>query len=100
MKLAKVRRTNFRPPALAPIPALERTARPVAVASPGNPHHVMLEGLSDCTILGIITDAEKRNLRNQADHETRWWAERSSAAREIRRVRKSSGQWNLNPMKP
>jgi hypothetical protein len=50
----------------------------------------MLDGLSDTAIAGIIMASERQgNLRDYSDHEKRWWAQRSSVAREIRRERKA-----------
>ena len=88
--------TDYRPPSAGATPPLERSARPGAAASS---HEVMLAGVSDQVIAGIIADAEKKNLRNYVDHETRWWAERSAAARAIRRERKASGVWTLTTAK-
>jgi hypothetical protein len=49
----------------------------------------MLEGLSDEAIAGIIAASERQgSLRDYRDHEKRWWAERSSVARAIRRERR------------
>lgn len=58
-------------------------------------HEVMLDGCSDGMIEGVIRDAEKRNLSNLRDHETRWWAERSRHARAIRRERQAAGTWTI-----
>jgi hypothetical protein len=55
----------------------------------------MLAGVSDQVIAGIIAAAEKRNLRDQQDHEVRWWSGRSKEARRIRRERRAAGTWTI-----
>ena len=115
MRFSKVKVTDFRnaSPASAPPGAgrgfpLERDCqpRPGAVACPARPaqpvkrtraeeHAVMVFDLSDRAIAGIIASAEGMNLRNQKDHEVRWWSERSSAARAIRRLRQADGTWTI-----
>ena len=92
MKRPKFITTDFRPRAATAATSGAPTARPGAAACK---HALMLEGVSDVVIAGVIEDAEKRNLRDYSDHETRWWAARSSAARLIRRQRKAAGTWTL-----
>jgi hypothetical protein len=105
MRISKVRRTDYRPPFAGGTSPLERDCqpRPRAVACPAfsgkrtaaENHALWLFDLSDTAIAGIIADAERRNLRDQRDHETRWMSERSSAARAVRRMRQASGEWTL-----
>jgi hypothetical protein len=112
MRISKVRRTDFRtarpasdPPGAGVASPLERDCqpRPRAVACPSfsgkrtaaENHALWLFDLSDRAIAGIIADAERRNLRDQRDHETRWMSERSSAARAVRRLRQAAGEWTL-----
>jgi len=97
---AIVRNTDFRPPSAGAPSPLERDCQPrprAAACPPLSEHEKMLDGVSDGMIAGIIADAEKRNLRDQRDHELRWWSQRSSAARAIRRERKAAGTWTLPP---
>lgn len=107
MKFSKVRITDHRasrasgPPGAGTHSPLERDyqPRPGAVACPPRPpatvHDKMLDGMSDTAIAGIIADSEKHNLRDQRNHETRWWSQRSSAARAIRRERQAAGTWTI-----
>ena len=104
-RVPKVRVTDYRPPGAGRGFSLERDCqpRPGAVACQAAPakrtkavgHALMVFDLSDEAIAGIIADAEKRNLRDRKDHEVRFWSERSSAARAIRRMRKDAGLWTL-----
>lgn len=110
MRISKVKTTDFRNARAASAPPgagrgfpLERDCqpRPGAVACPpATVHRKMLDGVSDGMIEGIIRDAERRNLRDQRDHETRWWSERSSEARAIRRERKAAGTWTIQKISP
>jgi hypothetical protein len=99
MRRPKSVTTNYRPPIAGKNPSLERNARPGAGACPAarhmTLHEVMLDGVSDVMLDGIIRDAETKNLLNLRDHETRWWAERSKVARALRRERKGSGVWTI-----
>lgn len=92
IRFPKVRTTDFRPTGAAAKPPVGREFKPQPRAA-ACPHRPNLDGLSDRAILGIISDAEKRNLRDQRDHETRWLSQRSSVARAIRRERKAAGTW-------
>ena len=98
LRKPKVVTKDFRPPGAGrgfPL-VRELSAQPGAAACrKATPHDVMLAGVSDLLLAGVIADAEKRNLRDYGDHETRWWAERSSAARALRRERKAAGTWSL-----
>lgn len=60
---------------------------------PGS-HQAIVKTYSDDLIEDLIADLSRFNLRDLRDHETRWKAERLSAARAERRRRK------LNPAKP
>ncbi len=56
---------------------------------PGS-HQAIVRTYSDDLIEDIIADLGRFNLRDLRDHETRWKAERLSAARAERRRRKNS----------
>jgi hypothetical protein len=67
-----------------------------ATAAPAaSSHEGIAATYSDTVLEGIIADASRRNLRDYSDHETRWWAARSSACRAERRARKAAGTWSL-----
>ena len=51
-------------------------------------HCQILESYSDELLEAIIADLGKQNLSNYRDHETRWKAERLTAARQERKNRK------------
>lgn len=54
------------------------------------PYHAKaVREYSDETIEAAIADLGRRNLRDQANHETRWMAELSTALRAERRARKA-----------
>jgi hypothetical protein len=56
---------------------------------PGS-HQAIVRAYPDDLIEDIIADLGRYNLRDLRDHETRWKAERLSAARAERRRRKNS----------
>lgn len=58
-------------------------------------HEAQVAGYPDALLVAVIEDLGKRNLRDMRDHETRWCAERSKAARAERRSRKGKGVWKL-----
>lgn len=95
MRRPKSITTDFRSPGAGGTSPVGRdyNPQPRAVACP---QRKMLDGLSDGAIDGIIQAAERQgNLRDYRDHEKRWWAQRSSVAREIRRERRAAGSWSL-----
>lgn len=104
IRMKKVRTTDYRPPGACPPPPLERqndTARPGAVACPkisqknqAGSHEAIVASYSDATLEALINDIGRRNLSNLRDHETRFLAERSKAARAERRARKAAGNYN------
>jgi hypothetical protein len=64
-----------------------------AVMNLSDPHRRAVAGYSDATLGALIDDLGRRNLSNLRDHETRFLAERSKAARAERRDRKARGTW-------
>lgn len=66
---------------------------PAPKPQPGT-HAGIVAAYNDTLLERLIADLGKRNLRNQQDHETRFLAERSSAARHERRTRKANGTYH------
>jgi hypothetical protein len=55
-----------------------------------DPHTTAVATYPNWLLEAVIRDMGERNLRNQRDHEVRWCAERSSAARAERRKREAA----------
>jgi hypothetical protein len=64
------------------------TTTPEAPPAPGT-HAAIVRTYSDDLLEDLIADLGKRNLSNQRDHDTRFLADRCSAARAERRRRKT-----------
>ena len=60
-------------------------------------HYVTVAAYPDHLLEALIADIGTRNLRNLRDHETRFLADRSKAARAERRERQAAGKWTLSP---
>lgn len=56
-----------------------------------DPHAATVATYSDALLDALLADCGRRNLRDYRDHETRWLAARSSAARAERKRRKTAG---------
>lgn len=63
---------------------------------PGS-HQAIVASYSDELIEAVIADISRYNLRDLRDHETRWKAERLSAARAERRRRKPTPPAKAKP---
>lgn len=66
-----------------------RIAQAAAIPIPPGSHEGVVRTYSDEMLTRLIDDIGKRNLSDLRDHETRWLAERSKAARAERRRRKA-----------
>ena len=62
--------------------------------STATPHAAVAASYPDWLIEAALADLTRRNLRDQANHETRWCAERSKALRAERRARKDKGNYH------
>lgn len=60
-------------------------------------HLVTVAAYPDHLLEALIADLGSRNLRNLKDHEVRFLADRSKAARAERRKRQDAGKYTISP---